>query len=200
MEETHQNTYTSHGSVDHDDNTNRPRDETRSPQSARSPDPTIARPPASRVNSGALLDPCHICRRKPTKKSDLDSYADCEGCQARTCFICLRRCPGWTTEYLGPRHDSAAPTDQKDQDTSNQDALSRSFHMDDVDDISEAQETAREGGDDSNGRKRAQMKGQDQDRTNWWASGDHRQVVCSRCCIEKGTEGDIACLGCLSRT
>jgi hypothetical protein len=24
-------------------------------------------------------------------------------------------------------------------------------------------------------------------------------VVCSRCCIERGTDGDVTCLGCFSR-
>jgi hypothetical protein len=24
-------------------------------------------------------------------------------------------------------------------------------------------------------------------------------VVCSRCCIERGAEGDVTCLGCFSR-
>lgn len=30
-----------------------------------------------------------------------------------------------------------------------------------------------------------------------WSEGGHRRVVCSRCCVEKGTEGDVWCLGCL---
>ena len=25
----------------------------------------------------------------------------------------------------------------------------------------------------------------------------HRRMVCSRCCVEKGTEGEVWCLGCL---
>jgi len=25
----------------------------------------------------------------------------------------------------------------------------------------------------------------------------HRRTICSRCCVEKGTEGEVWCLGCL---
>ncbi|ROT37415.1 hypothetical protein SODALDRAFT_196160 [Sodiomyces alkalinus F11] len=199
LHQLHQNPYTPHHNLGHDDYISRSTNHIRSPQSVRSPS-TSTRPPPARVNSGALLEPCHICRRKPTKKSDLDSYADCEGCQSRTCFICLRQCPGWTTEYLGPPRRSATQTDEADQETSDQDVLSRSFHMDDADDPPEGQEKERGGQDDGGGEKQAhKMNGQGQEKTNWWASGEHRQVICSRCCIERGKEGDIACFGCLSR-
>jgi hypothetical protein len=33
-----------------------------------------------------------------------------------------------------------------------------------------------------------------------WKEGrttGHRRMVCSRCCVEKGTEGEVCCLGCL---
>jgi hypothetical protein len=33
-----------------------------------------------------------------------------------------------------------------------------------------------------------------------WEKGvveSHRRMVCSRCCVEKGTEGEVWCLGCL---
>ena len=40
------------------------------------------------------LSPCHICRRKPTVRSELDAYADCESCGERTCYICIRKCEG----------------------------------------------------------------------------------------------------------
>ncbi|KAL2757588.1 hypothetical protein ACRALDRAFT_2016712 [Sodiomyces alcalophilus JCM 7366] len=103
MGQTHQNPYTSHHNPDHDDHISRTRNQTRSPPSTRWPDPTLTRPPTSRVNSGALLEPCHICRRKPTKKSDLDSYADCEGSDYLEPRIRIRQikmlCPGlftWT--------------------------------------------------------------------------------------------------------
>ncbi|KAF3768935.1 hypothetical protein M406DRAFT_344868 [Cryphonectria parasitica EP155] len=41
------------------------------------------------------LSPCHICHRRPTKKTELDSFADCEGCGERTCYVCIRECLGW---------------------------------------------------------------------------------------------------------
>ncbi|KAK2072664.1 hypothetical protein P8C59_007002 [Phyllachora maydis] len=48
-------------------------------------------------NAAAVLrlSRCHTCHRKPTKKSDLDDFADCESCGQRTCFICIRQCSGW---------------------------------------------------------------------------------------------------------
>ncbi|KAK1835595.1 hypothetical protein QBC39DRAFT_147431 [Podospora conica] len=51
------------------------------------PSPTAA--PAAKLNR------CHICSRKPTKKSDLDAFADCEACGQRTCYVCIRQCLGW---------------------------------------------------------------------------------------------------------
>ncbi|KAH7022969.1 hypothetical protein EDB80DRAFT_696154 [Ilyonectria destructans] len=125
---------------------------------------------APRVTS-AILAPCHICHRRPTKKSDLDSFAQCQGCNERACFVCIRECQGWNL-------DSGSVL-------SEQEILSRSFHMDDVDDHQSPQQTdnQRAGHDTRKG----------------WAAGGHRAVVCSRCCIERGAEGDVACLGCLSR-
>lgn len=41
-----------------------------------------------------ILSPCHICHRRPTTRSVLDAYADCELCAERTCYICLRECNG----------------------------------------------------------------------------------------------------------
>lgn len=114
-----------------------------------------------------LLAPCHICHRKPTKKSDLDSFAECQGCSERACFVCIRECHGWNLD-----HGSVL---------SEQEVLSRSFHMDDVDYEH----------NDASGKERETNKG--------WAAGGHRAVVCSRCCIERGAEGDVTCLGCFSR-
>lgn len=31
-----------------------------------------------------------------------------------------------------------------------------------------------------------------------WSGGGHRGVICSRCCVESGGEGDVICLGCLA--
>ncbi|KAK1752498.1 hypothetical protein QBC47DRAFT_59056 [Echria macrotheca] len=30
-----------------------------------------------------------------------------------------------------------------------------------------------------------------------WRKGGHREWICSRCCVERGPDGDIVCLGCL---
>lgn len=41
---------------------------------------------------------------------------------------------------------------------------------------------------------------EDGDEAKVWEKGKivgHKRVVCSRCCVEKGTDGDVWCLGCL---
>ncbi|TLD26383.1 hypothetical protein PspLS_04818 [Pyricularia sp. CBS 133598] len=57
-----------------------------------------ARSTSAPANTTSTLAPCHICQRRPTKKSDLDSFADCEGCGMRTCYVCIRECLGWDRE------------------------------------------------------------------------------------------------------
>ncbi|PGH08040.1 hypothetical protein GX51_01481 [Blastomyces parvus] len=47
------------------------------------------------------LSPCHICHRRPTTRSTLDAYADCDLCAERTCYICLREC--MAVDCNGPR-------------------------------------------------------------------------------------------------
>ncbi|KAI9171456.1 hypothetical protein HJFPF1_00939 [Paramyrothecium foliicola] len=146
--------------------------------------------------TGSSLLPCHICHRRPTKKSDLDSFADCEGCGERTCFVCIRQCAGWGAVEV------TAPVEE--------DVLSRSFHMDDVDDMVATQQ--QQGDCDTNHNaeeRRAKMVGglerspshpeNDRQSKGGWTMGGHRAMVCSRCCVEKGAEGEVACLGCLSR-
>ncbi|PGG97047.1 hypothetical protein AJ79_09361 [Helicocarpus griseus UAMH5409] len=46
----------------------------------------------NKSTSRAALSPCHICHRRPTTRSILDAYADCDLCAERTCYICLREC------------------------------------------------------------------------------------------------------------
>ncbi|OTA96912.1 hypothetical protein M434DRAFT_346367 [Hypoxylon sp. CO27-5] len=133
--------------------------------------PEYSTPPASpqrtnnkTTNPPALLSPCHICHRKPTKKSDLDSFADCMGCGQRACFVCIRACPGWLPSL-------------EEED------LSASFTMQDVDDGQEPSQ-------------KQQRKGRGSD--GGWIGRGHREMVCSRCCVERGAEGDVVCLGCLA--
>jgi hypothetical protein len=141
------------------------------------------RPPSGTTPS--LMNRCHICSRKPNKKSDLDSFADCQGCGQRACYVCIRECLGWapsipttatataTPDALRP--DTASTTEDGEGETS--------FTMLDADaedyrpTSSEAHGTGHEHG--------------------WTKGGGHRQVVCSRCCVEKGQDGDVVCLGCL---
>ncbi|WQF78009.1 hypothetical protein CDEST_03023 [Colletotrichum destructivum] len=138
------------------------------------------------------LSPCHICHRRPTKKSDLDSFADCQGCGQRSCFVCIRECQGWQKDGR-PSSSSGSGSGNSDKTAQEPEQrnidLSRSCQMDDVDD-----DRQRQSREDEESKRDGQPQRQDN-----WAGGDHRQMVCSRCCIEKGTEGDVVCLGCLSR-
>lgn len=107
------------------------------------------------------LNRCHICSRKPTKKSDLDSFADCEACGQRTCFVCIRQCLGWQEPRKddddGDRHHKMDEDDDNDKFTSPPVVL--------------------------------QLVGQQ--------GVAHKQVVCSGCCVERGVDGEVVCLGCL---
>ncbi|KAI1661473.1 hypothetical protein F4813DRAFT_230475 [Daldinia decipiens] len=123
-------------------------------------------------SSQSLLSPCHICHRKPTKKSDLDSFADCLGCGQRSCFVCLRACRDWL-----------ASSEEDD------DSLSASFTMQDVDDITP---------ESSPEASQKQRKGGGTGPDSSWVGRGHRELICSRCCVERGPEGDVVCLGCLA--
>ncbi|TPX16674.1 uncharacterized protein E0L32_003615 [Thyridium curvatum] len=139
----------------------------------------------SSTTSAALLRPCHICHRKPTKKSDLDSFADCEGCAQRTCYVCMRKCLGWRQ----------AADRQDDDDDDGQQAASQSFHMED------APPPHSPPPDENEQAPQQQQHHHHQHREKpGWAGGrggGHRQMVCSRCCVERGRDGDVVCLGCL---
>ncbi|TEA15104.1 hypothetical protein C8034_v002660 [Colletotrichum sidae] len=135
----------------------------------------------NRPKKPTSVSPCHVCHRRPTKKSDLDSYADCLGCGQRTCYICMRECQGWEKD--------GRPNSVSGEDQTSDEILSRSFHMNDVDDERQQQQRDQEHDAATRGGQAKQ---------DGWAGGGHRQMICSRCCIEKGSDGDIVCLGCLS--
>ncbi|KAI2636192.1 hypothetical protein GGS21DRAFT_514996 [Xylaria nigripes] len=145
------------------------------------------RPSISKTNSSStVLSPCHICHRKPTKKSDLDSFADCMGCDERTCFVCLRACQGWPPVSEGGRSDHAVPED---------DDFSVSLTMQDVDD--EGNTHYHDSIVHPRKTQQRQKKGEGGEVGSWTGHG-HRAVICSRCCIERGSEGEVVCLGCLA--
>ncbi|KIH87613.1 hypothetical protein SPBR_05298 [Sporothrix brasiliensis 5110] len=91
--------------------------------------------------------PCHICHRRPRRKVDLDSLANCEGCGQRTCFVCLRECLSWT--------ENETPTESTPPSQKLLQPWSTTSH-------------------------------------------GHRRMVCSRCCVERGEDGDVVCLGCVA--
>ncbi|KAE8449227.1 hypothetical protein EG329_008394 [Mollisiaceae sp. DMI_Dod_QoI] len=135
----------------------------------RQPETVLEKKFGGRSTGGKLdLSPCHICHRKPTEKRQLEDYADCEGCGNRTCFICVRECKG-LGERLYNLHRQELPREE-----GNSDAMELSRYG-----------TRGEGGDE---------------RAGPWEKGGvetHRGMICSRCCVERGTEGEVWCLGCL---
>ncbi|KAI3329313.1 hypothetical protein HD806DRAFT_519527 [Xylariaceae sp. AK1471] len=151
--------------------------------------------PVMRTNSSTLLSPCHICHRKPTKKTDLDSFADCMGCGERTCFVCIRACQGWPPVSDGGDSNSNH-TVTEEQEVGEED-LSTSFTMQDVDDEEGTHNYADK---ITNAQKpeQRQKKGQGRGGARSWNGRGHRGVICSRCCVERGSEGDVVCLGCLA--
>jgi hypothetical protein len=122
------------------------------------------------------LSPCHVCWRKPTDKSQLDSYAYCEGCGDRTCFICMRVCEG--VEAL--QHTSMGIGDG-----------AFSFEFDGP--VERDGDASHDGAVGEGGMRDGGKKAWQKDKIV-----GHRGRICSRCCVEKGVEGDVWCLGCLS--
>lgn len=53
---------------------------------------TGSTPKRAATGDKQTLAPCHICHRRPTTRTALDAYADCEICSRRACFVCLREC------------------------------------------------------------------------------------------------------------
>lgn len=139
----HNHTYRSHPSSP--SRHARPPTISRSPSSSIIPTPTSDALQTTTANNSRpakpltarLSAPCHICHRRPTKKSiEQDDFGDCQACGERACFICIRQCAGW-------RDNGASWVDEQ-------------------------------------GR-----------------AHEHKQIVCSRCCVERGVDGEPVCLGCL---
>jgi hypothetical protein len=122
------------------------------------------------------LSPCHVCWRKPTDKSQLDSYAYCEGCGERTCFVCMRVCEG----LGGLQHTTMGIGDG---------AFSFEFDIS----VEKDGDAWHEGAVGEGGMREGGKKAWQKDRIV-----GHRRRICSRCCVERGAEGDVWCLGCLS--
>lgn len=132
------------------------------------------------------LDRCHICFRKPSKKADLDSYADCQGCGQRTCYVCMRQCPGWTSSFHHQRqhHQTGEQEAQVDDIPLVSSSPENSFTMLDADAETEVDLDEKE----SHRSKPTP--------TGWHANG-HRETICGKCCEERGDNGDVVCFGCL---
>ena len=133
------------------------------------------------------LNPCHICRRKPTVKSELDSYADCEGCGKRTCYICIRECLG---SMVG---STALRTDRYDIE-GDYDVLALSFEGVENMYTRTRNSSLRVSGSGYEGGSEdlEAIIGEKGHMTK------HRRMVCSKCCVERGMDGEVWCLGCLS--
>ncbi|KAI9838595.1 MAG: hypothetical protein M1819_004908 [Sarea resinae] len=111
----------------------------------------------------SLLSSCHICHRRPTTHTLLSTYADCDACGARTCYICLRECEASAGVKAGDGTGPGMGRHDYDYDT-------------DYPDYGDGAHGDRHGPRDSIcGRK-----------------------ICSACCVERGEEGLVCCLACLS--
>ncbi|KAL2158082.1 hypothetical protein VTH06DRAFT_4892 [Thermothelomyces fergusii] len=154
---------------------------------------------SSHASSAPLMSRCHICSRKPSKKSDLDSFADCQGCGQRTCYVCIRECLGWGPGSGAPPGNIRTQTEPSYQLAPTMPTTSAtgtpveegeaSFTMLDADDEDQQQQQQQHG----RGEGRT-LQAQEQ---GWTTGSKHRQMVCSRCCVERGEDGEVVCLGCL---
>jgi hypothetical protein len=147
----------------------------------------------SPTNSNGKIDlsPCHICHQKPRVKRDLDSYGDCEECGKRTCYVCMRSCPG---PYLDDVPEIRS-------EGSKREAIDISFTTQDIPEA-EGRADASDGGQNRTPVEREEHDKMDL-RMSWRAGEDmtgcheHRERICSHCCVERGTDGEVWCLGCL---
>ena len=190
-----------HPHQDHQQTTDAPRveEDTRSPSAL--PTPTAA----------LCMSRCHICSRDPKKKSDLDSFADCQGCGQRTCYVCIRECLGWDGSSGGggpspyPNAHSPTTTQTQPQPTphhhnaptlpSPHAAVAASTRIEGVSTVEEAGEISFTMLDADDEDQHAQPA--EHEQGGWTTGGGHRRMVCSRCCVERGQDGEVVCLGCL---
>ncbi|KAI3401661.1 hypothetical protein diail_9325 [Diaporthe ilicicola] len=144
-----------------------------------------------------VLAPCHICHRKPTKKTELDSYADCQGCGERTCYVCMRECLGWGTP-LRDRHGLNEEVLMRDDEVNNEKITSEEEGYDPGNDHSFNMEDAP--ADDAHLDHDSPRADHRTRGGTWVKEGGtgHRGRICSQCCVEKGMEGEVTCLGCLA--
>jgi hypothetical protein len=131
---------------------------------------------------GVTIMPCHVCHRRPTKKSDLDSFARCQSCQEQTCFVCMREC----RRQKNTHNDTKSPlSEPEDED------VGQSFNMNDADECDMSPSTNFHAPQHDNERQNTPNKSSAN-------SNAHHDMICSRCCVEEGAEGEVVCLGCLS--
>ncbi len=170
----------------------------------RSPASTPRPAPPPMTVSQYKRNHCHVCGRRPMVLADLDGYADCQGCGSRTCYVCIRQCLGWIVEPVSKReedggdaehdkvmHDSAAGEGQQGRGAGTEEKAygqwDKTMH-----DIPPGEAARPDPAKHASSPVKRPVHELD---STWWDG--HREVVCSRCCIEKGTDGDVVCLGCL---
>jgi hypothetical protein len=128
---------------------------------------------AQRSYSAADLSPCHICHQRPRYASELDSYAACQACGERTCYICIRRCEGSSLHPMSHQPEIANIPTTED--------VRMGYELQVLLDGQQQEDECHARG------------GKEQDL----GEGEHRDLICSRCCVEQGAEGEVRCLGCL---
>ena len=131
------------------------------------------------------LSPCHICHRKPSERRELDEYSHCECCGRRTCYVCIRQCEGLGMERERRMRYFGSENAERERMYGSQEIF----------------------GADSTCDLRLEWTGDEmrieRGRKDGWGSWEsergteHKRKVCSRCCVERGPEGEVWCLGCL---
>ena len=141
------------------------------------------------------LSSCHICHRKPTVRSELDAFADCEGCARRTCYICIRECLGSDTSMSDAMNINVEGLD------GNYDELAISFTEEMAIEIEGRTSRIRNSSRYALSSGKASDLDPGHDLGGRWECASqmtkHKGMVCSRCCVERGTEGEVWCMGCL---